>query len=332
MPQLLQASMSATHASTAFRDAVGEELAHLHASSDDAGKARALAALALVISNVEDGWLVPSELLAMAPQLLDIMQNPSLLHSRKNALALLAGLITVDEATWKCLVAESDALVSALASSEEHTQQPATSGVFSRAQRNSVPLLVNLLEEQVQQAQRSALGWDAGLAVNLVTVMTAAAQGGQAGAHAVLHASGLQAVLSACLAASDQLQLQEAAADALCQLASYDSCRTAMLEQQMLSCMQGVVEVLADLLPSPNVETRVRCLLCLGMLLPSSPPAQLQLARQPCAVRALMANLQSADVDGDCKGLSRELLTLLSSSEASKQAVAASLRAAVAAV
>ncbi|KAL6755156.1 hypothetical protein V8C86DRAFT_2683432 [Haematococcus lacustris] len=298
MPQLLQASMSATHASTAFRDAVGEELAHLHASSDDAGKARALAALALVISNVEDGWLVPSELLAMAPQLLDIMQNPSLLHSRKNALALLAGLITVDEATWRCLVAESDALV---------------------------PLLVNLLEDQVQQAQRSALGWDAGLAVNLVTVMTAAAQGGQAGAHAVLHASGLQAVLSACLAAPDQLQLQEAAADALCQLASYDSCRTVMLEQ-------GVVEVLAALLLSPNVETRVRCLLCLGMLLPSSPPAQLQLARQPCAVRALMANLQSADVDGDCKGLSRELLTLLTSSEASKQAVAASLRAAVAAV
>ncbi|KAJ9523604.1 hypothetical protein QJQ45_007322 [Haematococcus lacustris] len=252
MPELLQASMSATNASAAFRDAVGEELAHLHASSDDAGKARALAALALVISNVEDGWLVPSELLAMAPQLLDLMQNPSLLHSRKNALALLAGLITVDEATWRCLVAESDALVSALASCEEHTQQPAASGVFSRA-----------------------LGWDVGLAVNLVTVMTAAAQGGQAGAHAVLHASGLQAVLSACLAAPDQLQLQEAAADALCQLASYDSCRTTMLEQ---------------------------------------------------------ANLQSADVDGDCKGLSRELLTLLTSSEASKQAVAASLRAAVAAV
>ncbi|GFH26575.1 hypothetical protein HaLaN_24749, partial [Haematococcus lacustris] len=51
-----------------------------------------------------------------------------------------------------------------------------------------VPLLVQLLKEQVLQAQRSALGWDAGLAVNLVTVMTAAAQGGQAGAQAVLEA------------------------------------------------------------------------------------------------------------------------------------------------
>ncbi|KAJ9524060.1 hypothetical protein QJQ45_022495, partial [Haematococcus lacustris] len=53
-----------------------------------------------------------------------------------------------------------------------------------------VPLLVQLLKEQVLQAQRSALGWDAGLAVNLVTVMTAAAQGGQAGAQAVLEAPG----------------------------------------------------------------------------------------------------------------------------------------------
>lgn len=65
----------------------------------------------------------------------------------------------------------------------------------------------------------------------------------------VLSPAGLPAIISVACSPAAPLQLQEAGADALCQLATYESCRELM-------SAAGCVAALANLLPSSSSEVR----------------------------------------------------------------------------
>jgi hypothetical protein len=87
-------------------------------------------------------------------------------------------------------------------------------------------------------------------AVNLVAALTAAAAGGEEGASAVIHAGALP-LFGACTKGRSH-QLQEAVADALAQLATAESLRAAMLQEDN----GAVLSTLAWLIASESHEVR----------------------------------------------------------------------------
>lgn len=87
----------------------------------------------------------------------------------------------------------------------------------------------------------------------------------------------------------------------------------------------GVVKSAAELLSIDQLETSVRCLMVLGMLLPSSPAAQQQLAGDAAALQQLLKLLKQQE-DLDAKIISRDLVRLLMQDEGLKGQIEAAIR------
>lgn len=87
----------------------------------------------------------------------------------------------------------------------------------------------------------------------------------------------------------------------------------------------GVVTSAAELLDVTQIETSVRCLMVLGMLLPHSPSAQQQLANNPTALQQLLKLLKQQE-DVDAKIISRDLVRILMQDEGMKGQVEAAIR------
>lgn len=177
---------------------------------------------------------------------------------------MLTGLMAADEAQWRRLVLEA--------------------GITSK--------LVAMLRAKPEGS---------GLRINLLAALTSAAQGGEQGAAAVAEA-GLAPVLDACSSSSSSgsEKVQEAAADLVCQLASYDGLRGDLSRA-------GAVAALSGLLGVDEPEVVVRALMGLGMLLPGSEDNQRALAGDQAALHCLVALMMRGDADSDAKALSRNL-------------------------
>lgn len=87
----------------------------------------------------------------------------------------------------------------------------------------------------------------------------------------------------------------------------------------------GVVKSAAELLSINQLETSVRCLMVLGMLLPSSPAAQQQLAGDAAALQQLLKLLKQQE-DLDAKIISRDLVRLLMHDDGLKGQIEAAIR------
>ena len=81
----------------------------------------------------------------------------------------------------------------------------------------------------------------------------------------------------------------------------------------------------AELLSVIQLETAVRCLMVLGMLLPATPAAQRELAGNAPALQQLLKLLRQQE-DMDAKIISRDLVRLLMQDEALKGQVEAAMR------
>jgi hypothetical protein len=197
-----------------------------------------------------------------------------------------------------------------------------------------------------------------GLRINLLAALTSAAQGGDPGAQAVCDAgtnsrtalylidpffytsstslahhhppppppsppplSGLGPIMEAC-GPSESPQVQEAAADLVCQLATCEACRGTLAASGAVERMIGLLSISSDeirwegrqwrgcsqagaksagsplvkpsrsSLLSPPSGCRVRALMALGMLLPNSIENQRVLAQNTAAIRLLMVRWQ----------------------------------------
>jgi hypothetical protein len=97
------------------------------------------------------------------------------------------------------------------------------------------------------------------------------------------------------------------------------------LELTRYSQHAGVVTAAAELLDATQIETSVRCLMVLGMLLPHNPPAQQQLAANPAALYQLLKLLKQQE-DMDAKVISRDLVRILMQDEGLKGQVEAAIR------
>jgi hypothetical protein len=97
----------------------------------------------------------------------------------------------------------------------------------------------------------------------------------------------------------------------------------------LCACRAGVVQSAAELLDATQLETSVRCLMVLGMLLPSNPSAQQQLASNSAALQQLLQLLKQQE-DLDAKLVARDLIRLLMQDEQLKALVEAAIREAAA--
>lgn len=107
-------------------------------------------------------------------------------------------------------------------------------------------------------------------------------------------------------------------ADSICALAANDWARERLYQA-------GVIQSVAELLDFQQLEVSVRCLMVLGMLLPSSPAAAQQLADNAAAVQQLMALLKQNE-DMDCKIIARDILGVLLRNEELRSRVEAAVR------
>lgn len=87
----------------------------------------------------------------------------------------------------------------------------------------------------------------------------------------------------------------------------------------------GVVQSVAELLNVQQLEVSVRCLMVLGMLLPSNTAAAEQLAGNPAALHQLMELLKQGE-DMDCKIIARDILGVLMKEEGLRVKVEAAIR------
>ncbi len=130
--------------------------------------------------------------------------------------------------------------------------------------------------------------------------------------------AGLEAVLHFC-SMEQAARVQEAAADAMCAVASQGP------EAQEALLAAGAVPAAAGLLAVPQSEVRVLALMCLGMLLPQRLAAQQALADAPGALPLLLALLRQRD-DGDMRAIARDLLALLSQDADIKSRIEGAMR------
>lgn len=93
----------------------------------------------------------------------------------------------------------------------------------------------------------------------------------------------------------------------------------------LLCLSAGAVTAASGLLNVQQLEVSVRCLMVLGMLLPSSTDAQQQLADNAPALLQLLALLKQSE-DADCKVIARDVLGLLMRDEALRGKVEAAIR------
>mmetsp|Transcript_26430 Transcript_26430/g.57654 ORF Transcript_26430/g.57654 Transcript_26430/m.57654 type:complete len:292 (-) Transcript_26430:130-1005(-) len=251
-------------------------------SADEQQKVMSLAALSVLLPQLGDSDI--PNVLRKQVDVIEAMLASEDSSTVKNACAVLTGVITFDEEQWKKLAVKGQL----------------------------VPSIVRLLSAALSAPQP-----DTGLQINLVAGLIAAAQGGEQGAEVVLSSGGLEPILCTC-SPSHPPAVQEAGADAVCQLASYEGAT-----REALSAA-GAVERMAGLLATDSHEVRVRALMALGMLLPGSDANQQALASNTEAVCNIMACTQQ-DEDMDVKVIARDLFVGLAQN--CKEAVAAALRA-----
>jgi len=92
-----------------------------------------------------------------------------------------------------------------------------------------------------------------------------------------------------------------------------------------LCFVEGVVLSAAEMLDAGQLETSVRCLMVLGILLPGNAAAQQQLAGNAAALQQLLKLLKQQE-DMDCKVIARDVLALLMRDEALKGEIEAAIR------
>ncbi|KAF5833400.1 armadillo-type protein [Dunaliella salina] len=268
---------------------------HGHQNETKETHTHTLASLVVLVQQMEDNTPCGDGLANLAPTLIQQDLQPTAdPHVQKNAIVLLTSLISLDAALWKQLVVEQNSLV---------------------------PTLVSLLS-----AALSANPVDDTAVINLLSALAAVTQKGEEGARSVIDSQGQPVVNRACgvSASETSAQVQEAAADLICQMATYEgSVRDAMIEA-------GCVDALAALLagdPTQCSEVHVRALLGLGMLTASNPRAQLQLASH-ANIKDLMAIIQHSP-DADAKEVGKDLFKALARSEDSRNAMAEAMRSTV---
>lgn len=157
-------------------------------------------------------------------------------------------------------------------------------------------------------------------------------------------AGGLPLVAGCCSssAATGNAHLQEVAADAMCQLASYEALRPALLQASAVQALAALLQAQQqeqqqepqpaeegqqqqERQPGRSYEVSVRALMALGMLLAGSPEAQEDLAQSAGAVGALLALVRQQD-DADCRSVARDLLGLLEGNPTAKEHMVTALR------
>lgn len=169
---------------------------------------------------------------------------------------------------------------------------------------------------------------DPGLRLNLLVLLGTLAEASEATAQLVLDAGGLQQLLLAADAGQSE-QLQEAAADGLCKLASSGGvAKDAMAAAGAVPPLAALLTASAGdggALPAAGGEVRVRALLCLGMLVGGVPARQLELASAAGAVRALLRIMRQQD-DADAQQVAAGLFRELAANGEAKAALAAALQ------
>lgn len=170
---------------------------------------------------------------------------------------------------------------------------------------------------------------DAGLQLNLLVLLGTLGEAAETTAQLVLDAGGLQQLLEAADPAVNQ-QLQEAATDGLCKLISSsavakDAAAAAGVIPRMAALLTGASSG-GSSQASSSSDVTVRALLCLGMLVGSSPERQLELANAPGAVPALLRLVRQQD-DADCQQVAAGLFKELASNAGAKEALTAALKA-----
>jgi hypothetical protein len=135
------------------------------------------------------------------------------------------------------------------------------------------------------------------------------------------------AALVSCANPAAPLAVTECALDALCAAASHHAARPALRAAGAVPAAAAVVAT------SSQVDSLVRALMVLGMLVTSDPPSQAQLVEAEggrAVVRLL--SLARQDQDADCQVISKDLLGLLTRDPGLRAAVEAAVRRAAEAV
>ncbi len=158
---------------------------------------------------------------------------------------------------------------------------------------------------------------DDGVRINALALLTAIAQGGEEGMKQVLQHGAMASFIAHC-STEQPARIQEAAADALCQLATDES-----LRQQLADA--GAVQALCTVLSTADQEVCVRSLMGLGMLLSGNEQNQVVAAGVSGTLAAILKQMKQTD-DPDCHIIARDLFGLLGKNPEVKQQVAAALR------
>ncbi|PSC71110.1 THO complex subunit 3 [Micractinium conductrix] len=216
----------------------------------------------------------------------------------------------------------------ALSASLEASDSAVQGAIENRAAERAVLLLEGSSEAAAADGVAPPTPADPGLRLNLLVLLGTLAEASEATAQLVLDAGGLQQLLLAADAGQSE-QLQEAAADGLCKLASSGGvAKDAMAAAGAVPPLAALLTASAGdggALPAAGGEVRVRALLCLGMLVGGVPARQLELASAAGAVRALLRIMRQQD-DADAQQVAAGLFRELAANGEAKAALAAALQ------
>jgi len=154
---------------------------------------------------------------------------------------------------------------------------------------------------------------------NLIVLLGALAESSYEGLHDFLSSGAMATILEA---GKGEPELQQDVADTLCKVASDPDSRKELLDL-------GSVTYLGRCLQSEDVETQIRSLLALGMLLEGNDRAQSEFVGANGAVPALFAIVREAEADSDAKVVAGGLVGELSKNADLKQAMLVQLREAM---
>ncbi len=175
-------------------------------------------------------------------------------------------------------------------------------------------LRLNTAQHTMQELKAAQ---DNGVRMNALALLTALAQGGAAGVEQVLEQGAMASFITHC-STEQPARIQEAAADALCQLATDVSLRQQLAEA-------GAVQALCAVMSTQDQEVSVRALMGLGMLLSGNEQNQVLAAGVPGTLAAILTQMKQTE-DPDCQIIARDLFALLGKNAEVKQQVAAALR------
>ncbi|WIA38506.1 hypothetical protein OEZ86_001828 [Tetradesmus obliquus] len=232
--------------------------------------------------------------------------------AQSRALAMITVLFSrcENDSQVSAVAAAVPSLYSCLESPDQLVQANACAALTAAAALDD-QLAASVAEHSTKQLvallQQCCSGDRADLQLNVVSALGQLARDQQLTAQALMEPAVLPCLL--CLVAPQQpAKLQEAVADCLCALASQDWAKQGLRAAGAVTAASGLLNV-------QQLEVSVRCLMVLGMLLPSSTDAQQQLADNAPALLQLLALLKQSE-DADCKVIARDVLGLLMRDEA----------------